>query len=307
MNTKNKEVFDMQRTLLVYLIDDDHNIVSELNQRFQNVIFESFDIERIIRRINRGRVGVFEKSDLIFIDTFYKDDKSDYYALDFFQNYREMDSETKSETQGKYYVLVGIDDVNQRLKSQTSQDIDVVSERTRLMQLMGKVRKQPYIEWGAKRGSKTQKISETIEQYCTKNKIYLYKKKEMSFDEWLNYIIFFIQETETLISEAQQAGSSYDELTSNINCLRTIVAQAREKLKLSESGVGNLITIKQAIDFTDEYNRAVGKHIHNLMVIGVKYSNNRLMELAHHFSNLNCNTSDTIEEQNRMVISGENR
>ena len=311
MSTEVKGMFDMQRTIMVHLIDDDDNIASELNQRFPSVFFKSFNIDTFVRRISRERGGIFEKTDLIFIDTFYKDDKSDYYALDFFEDYRAIDSETQRETQGKYFVLVGIDDINERLNRQTSQDIDVVDERTRLMALMGKVSRHPYIEWGTKKGSKIDKITDVIEQYAQKNKIYLYKNKEISFDEWINYIISLIHKTEALINDIQGVQGEKSGIASIIDGLSDIIVRARKKIKLDsddlEDNYGDIKTIEDAINFTEEYNRALSELIDNLMTVGVECLNYKLMDLAHHFSNLILDSSGRIERQRRIMKNGKNR
>ena len=293
----------MQRTIVVDLIDDDSNLVDELSQRLPSVYFETCDIDTIVRRIAKEGGGLFDKTDLIFIDTFYKDDKSDYYSLDFFEKYSQLDKKTK----GKYFVLVSIDDVNERLNRQASQDIDAINERQRFMALIGKVRKHPYIEWGSKKGSKTDKIIEAIEKYAQKNKIYLYKKREMSFDEWINYIISLMDKTQVLINDIQgtEVQGMHSEVTSINDSLRDIIDRTRKKLNLDSDDLGNnsgdVRTILDAINLAEEYNREVDKQISNLKSIGIEYDNRKLKMLSHHFLQLTLDTNMKIYRQKRIM------
>ena len=88
MNDKEKIPMDMTPNIYIVLIDSDESIKDQLKIEFPKVYFELLTIDDIIRWTNT-EFDCFEDINLIFIDTFYKDNKSGFYAIDFFEQYKK--------------------------------------------------------------------------------------------------------------------------------------------------------------------------------------------------------------------------
>ena len=301
--------FDMQASPIVILIDDDNSLINDLKRQLPSVIYDIVDIDTIIRYISkRIEDPVLEQADIIFIDTFYRDEQSGSYALDFFDMYRNISNKTMSDTRGKYKVLISVDEMNERLRNSTSQDTNVVNERTRLASLLGKVHRHPYIEWGTGKGSKTDKIVEEIEKYAEKNKIYLYKNPEMSLNEWIEYINSLINKVKSLVSdiETQKVSDSGNE---RLNCiiseLQNEIDRVSKILGLDEqNGDTSIKSIRDALECTKSLYSNVSKQTSEIMRLGIDEKNRSICNISHHFTNNILSVEHTIHKTERRLAKG---
>lgn len=298
--------FDMQASPIVILIDDDNSLINDLKRQLPSVIYDIVDIDTIIRYISkRIEDPVLEQADIIFIDTFYRDEQSGSYALDFFDMYRNISNKTMSDTRVKYKVLISVDEMNERLRNSTSQDTNVVNEKTRLASLLGKVHRHSYIEWGTGKGSKTDKIVEEIEKYAEKNKIYLYKNPEMSLNEWIEYINSLINKVKSLVSdiETQKVSDSGNE---RLNCiiseLQNEIDRVSKILGLDEQeGETSIKSIRDALECTKSLYSNVSIQTSEIMRLGIDEKNRNICNISHHFTNNILSVDHTIYKTERRL------
>lgn len=287
--SKVPEGYDMQSYPVIALIDDDSNLVKDLKKELPSVIFKKIDIETIIRNISRRTEDrSIKNADLIFIDTLYKDEESDAYAIDFFEMYMNMSSELFHNTVNKYKVLIGIDDIKQMINI-NSKRIETINERTKISSLLGKARRHPYIEWGLTKGSKTEAIVNEIEKYAENEKIYLYKSPEMSLEEWIEYIKSLTNKVNNLIEEVQSENLMYSgkmRLNSIINDYRYEVSKVNEILGLDgKNGENRINSIRSALECTKSFYKGICVQTQNLMKLGNDENNTKLRNSSHHFLN----------------------
>ena len=306
---KIKKGFDMQVRPIVVLIDDDNSLINDLKRQLPSVLYDIIDIDTIIHNISKRRENLdLEQADLIFIDTFYQDEQSGSYAIDFFEMYRNMSNRTMKGTQGKYKVIISIDEMNERLRNSTNQDTNVVNERTRLALLLGKVHRNPYIEWGTGKGSKTDRIVEEIEKYAEKNKIYLYKNPEMSLNEWIEYINCLINKVKALVCdiESQQVSDSENEkLNCIINELQAEIDRVSKILGLHEpNGETSIKSIRDALECTKSFYSNVSNQTTEIMRLGIKEKNRTMCNISHHFINNILSVEHTIYKTERKLAKG---
>lgn len=302
------EGYDMQTYPVVALIDDDSNLVEELKKELPSVIFKKIELETIIRNISkRTEDNTLKKADLIFIDTLYKDDKSDAFAIDFFDMYINMSSEVYNNTENKYKVLIGVDDMKQMLNNRST-SIEAIAERTKIGSLLGKVRRHPNIEWGINKGSKTESIVNEIERYAEDKKIYLYKSPEMSLEEWIQYIKSLTNKVNNLIEEIQDENLIYSgkmRLNSIVDNYKSEVSKANEILGLDgQNGENKINSIKSALDFTKDFYKGICVQTQNLMKLGNDENNNKLRNSSHHFLNNILSVQYMIFKTERKLNSG---
>lgn len=303
---KIKKGFDMQASPIVILSDDDNSLINDLKRQIPSVTYEIVDINTIVRDISkRIENPILEQADIIFIDTFYRDEQSGSYALDFFDMYRNISNKTMSDTRGKYKVLISVDEMNERLRNSTSQDTNVVNERTRLASLLGKVHRHPYIEWGTGKGSKTDKIVEEIEKYAEKNKIYLYKNPEMSLNEWIEYINSLINKVKSLVSdiETQKVSDSGNE---RLNCiiseLQNEIDRVSKILGLDEQeGEISIKSIRDALECTKSLYSNFSRQTSEIMRLGIDEKNRGMCNISHHFTNNILSVDHTIYKTERRL------
>ena len=303
---KIKKGFDMQASPIVILSDDHNSLINDLKRQIPSVTYEIVDINTIVRDISkRIENPILEQADIIFIDTFYRDEQSGSYALDFFDMYRNISNKTMSDTRGKYKVLISVDEMNERLRNSTSQDTNVVNERTRLASLLGKVHRHPYIEWGTGKGSKTDKIVEEIEKYAEKNKIYLYKNPEMSLNEWIEYINSLINKVKSLVSdiETQKVSDSGNE---RLNCiiseLQNEIDRVSKILGLDEQeGEISIKSIRDALECTKSLYSNFSRQTSEIMRLGIDEKNRGMCNISHHFTNNILSVDHTIYKTERRL------
>ena len=303
---KIKKGFDMQASPIVILIDDDNSLINDLKRQLPSVTYEIVDINTIVRDISkRIENPVLEQADIIFIDTFYQDEQSCSYALDFFDMYRNISNKTMSDTRGKYKVLISVDEMNERLRNSTNQDTNVVNERTRLASLLGKVHRHSYIEWGIGKGSKTDKIVEEIEKYAEKNKIYLYRNKEMSLNEWIEYINSLINKVRSLVSDIETQKVS-DFGNKRLNCiiseLQNEIERVSKILELDEqNGETSIKSIRDALECTKSLYSNVSKQTSEIMRLGIDEKNRSMCNISHHFTNNILSVDHTIYKTEKRL------
>lgn len=305
MNDKEKVPMDMMPNIHIALIDSDESIKDQLIAKFPVVRFKSLTIDDIIKWTNE-RIDCFKDINLIFIDTFYKDNKSDFYAIDFFEQYQASNSKHIEGTKDKHYVLVSIDKINEII-SPTNQDFSI-KEKEDIKNLIGKVRRHPYIEWGKEKGSKIDRIIKQIEKYAEENNLYLYRKLEMSNDEWIKYIKFYMYKLQTLIDELQKLNENNcfgDEMDSVIEGFKKIIEEAKEKGGFIFDNTKKT-TILSIIDFIEKVNMAAEKQNDN---IGLLYAKTKDMKLYSMFKKIKRLISGTgnniIAEKRNMQKRGE--
>lgn len=269
------------RPLTIRLIDDDESLKEDLEKRLPNVFFILTSIGGVIRRI-RHRAPM--DADLYFIDAFYRDEESGGYAIDFFEMYKNLSEEMKDGLEGKYKVLIGIDDVNERLENQTSKDIDHVNERTRMSQLMGKIRKHPYLEWGKNKGSKVDRIVEEIEKYAAKRGINIKKIQEMSLDEWIDTIGRLIHRIENFTQDIRNENVSdhgKDVLNGIVNNLLNATSDAKAILGLERpTHVKERQSIEGVIECANKLCDVVMDEMKKTSNLAIREKNNELSTLV---------------------------
>lgn len=299
--------FDMQRMPEIVIIDDDKSVMERLKKRLPSVSIRMEDIDDIVRRISRERSGIYKGIDLIFIDTFYRDEESGIYAIEFFDQYRSMNEKAMKETEGKYRVLISIDEMNYRLEQSTSQDYYVLNENTKLRALLGKIQRSPHIEWGENKGSKIDKMVEEVERWAEKNKIYLYKSSEMTVEEWIEYIRDIVRKTNNLVSELQvqevpeeereRLNSIITKLNDEINSTNKVLGEDT----IGENGQPAIRTIEEAIEYMENYANKVSAYQKGLMRMGIDTRNRKIMELAHHYVSVLEDASNDIYRAERNL------
>lgn len=256
MNDKEKVPINMMPNISIFLIDDDESIKDLLLAKLPRVYFGLLTIDDIIRWTNT-EFDCFKDINLIFIDTFYKDNKSDFYAIDFFEQYQASNSKHIEGTKDKHYILVSIDAINE-IFSPRNQDF-AIKEKEDIKNLIGKVRRHPYIECGKEKGNKIDRIIEQIEKYAKENNLYLYRKNEMSYDEWIKYIEFYMYRLQTLIDELQELNEKNcygNEMNSVIEGFKTIIEKAKKEKNILLDDAKNC-TLIDIIDYFYEVNTAV--------------------------------------------------
>jgi len=305
MNDKDKVPMDMMHNIHIALIDSDESIKDQLNVKFPKVYFESLTIDDIIRWTNT-EFDCFKDINLIFIDTFYKDNKSDFYAIDFFEQYQASNSKHIEGTKDKHYVLVSIDKINEII-SPTNQDFSI-KKKEDIKNLIRRVRIHPYIEWGKEKGNKIDIIIEQIEKYAKENNLYLYRKYEMSYDEWIKYIEFYMYRLQTLIDELQELNEKNcfgDEMNFVIEGFKKIIEEAKEKGGFIFDNTKKA-TILSIIDFIEKVNMAVDKQNDNIELL---FDKTKDMKLYSMFKKIKFLTSTTdyniIEEKRNMQKRGD--
>lgn len=277
------EGFDMQYTPVIVCIDDDISIGETIEKRLPSVLCEVLSIDDLVRGIDKRMVGLFEKNDLIFIDTFYKDKETNQYAINYFDMYRNLSRETVEETDGKYKVVVSMDELEERLKRQTSSDIYVTDENFNVSALSGSIKKHPRIGYRSN-SSKIEKIVEAIEEYANKNKIYLYKNSSMSFEEWVQFIKSLINKVRDLVQNLQEY-RTIEDIENIISEFNDIIGETNDVLGLEKSGENTIRSISDAIQCTKKLCRQTDIPRKKLMDLGIKTRKIELCNLSHNINN----------------------
>ncbi|MBQ6992552.1 MAG: hypothetical protein IJN50_06590 [Clostridia bacterium] len=251
-NNEIPDGLDMNRRLTILLIDDDIYLEKAIKLIVKNVTINTISIDDILREMSNEE-GLFLDVDMIFIDTFYKDDKSDKYALEYFDMYRKSSPEAAKETNGKYKVIMNITEMNERLSS-TNQDTLAVEERTKIAGLFNRVQNHPNIQWGKNIASKTDKIIQSIREYAQRNNIYLFSSHKLTLQEWLAYFKWSICEVSDINNSLKQLNIPDDkktELLSIVSGFNSIINNLSTQLPNSKdnSEIESKITsTEQAID-----------------------------------------------------------
>lgn len=227
--------------------------------------------------------GRFERNDLIFIDTFYRDKETNQYAIDYFDMYRNLSPEAVEETDGKYKVVVSIDELEERLKRRSSSDIYVNDENFNISKLSARIKKHPIIGY-RKNSSKIEKILEAIEEYANKNKIYLYKSSSMSFEEWIQFIKSLINKVSDLVQNLQEHIGSVEDIENIISEFNDIIGETNDLLGLGKSGENTIMSISDAIQCTKKLCSQIDIPRVKLMDLGTKTKILELCDLSHNMN-----------------------
>lgn len=300
MNDKEKIPMDMTPSIQIALIDSDESIKNQLEIEFPKVYFESLTIDDIIRWTKKD-FDCFEDTNLIFIDTFYKDNKSGFYAIDFFEQYQASNSKHIEGTKDKHYVLVSIDKINEII-SPTNQDF-ATKEKEEIKNLIRRVRRHPYIEWGKEKGNKIDIIIEQIKKYAKENNLYLYRKNEMSYDEWIKYIEFYMYRLQTLIDELQELNENNcygDEMNSVIEGFKKIIEEAKKKGGFIFDSTKKA-TILSIIDYIEKVNMAADKQNDNIVLLFEKTKDMKLYSMFKKIQYLISYTNNNIIREKRNI------
>ena len=244
---------------------------------------------------------------MIFVDTFYKESRSNCYAIDFIEMYKEMSPETKSSINGKYKVLVSSDEMNYRL-TESKKYLSAVNEWKEFISLSSKIRKHPYLEWGIGKGGKIDKISEQIKKFCEKNNIYLYDNPEMSLEVWKKYI----QSWGTKISELSNSLKTFTVSDSNTETQNSIISNLNNEIininkalgleeASNDTGVQPINSIEDAINFMKQSYKTGLNGADAIRELGIDEKNNDIDELSHHFRNSISSVSYTIFRQEKII------
>jgi len=219
---------------------------------------------------------------MIFIDTFYKDTVTDKFAIDWFDMYRNLNANTITETEGKYKVIVSMDDMEEILKGSKNIGISAVEEKRNISSLFSRIKKHPRLEW-RQGSSKIDKIVEEIEKYAQRNKIYLYKSQDMSLEEWVAYIKYLSDKISNEnkkiedCSETEELTESLNDIISEIN---DIINDSRQLVMDEE-----IVSIEKAIQCVEDLNRRLREPSGKLMHIGIKKGKVELCISSHELSN----------------------
>lgn len=294
-NKGTKEIpkgFDMQYWPTITFIDDDSYIGETIKKKLTSLRCRVLSIEDLARYISKEYAGFFYTSDLIFIDTFYRDPENDNrYAIDYFDMYREKNDEAIAETEGKYKVVVSLDEIEERTKRKTIGDIAVVDENLNISKLWSRIKKHPILGW-KKGSSKVEAIIKAIEEYAQENKIYLFKNSEMSLEEWIEYIKSFVRKVNDTIDalEKEKASENLADVNDIICEFRAAVKKTYEILGLNEdgketNGKNKINSIEEAVKYTKTLCEQVEIPKEKLKGLGVKIDKDELGDIAHNLGN----------------------
>ena len=303
--------FDMQYWPTITFIDDDPYIGETIKKKLTSLRCRVLSIEDLARYISKEYDGCFYTSDLIFIDTFYKDpENNNRYAIDYFDMYREKNDEAFAETDGKYKVVVGMDEMERRTKIKTIGDIDVVEENLIISRLWSRIKKHPILEY-REGSSKVEAIIQAIEEYAQKNKIYLFKNSEMSFEEWIEYIKSFVSKVNGAIDalEKENASENLTDVNDIICEFRVAVKKTYEILGFNEdgketNGKNKINSIEKAVKYTKILCKQVRAPREKLMDLGAKIHKDELSDIAHNLGNYIMAADSEcyfVEEKNKVL------
>ena len=272
-----KKILNMNAILSVALIDDDPNIKVELERIFSNVSFWIISIEDLVKAIPTHR-DVFPTARLIFIDTFYRDEATGSYALDFFELYKNRRHQAREFLEGKATVIYSTKEVAERLNGGENTWMKFDEETRKFKALMWKVRKYPNLGWGGKneKNTKIAAIIEAIEKFAQSKNIYLYRKEEMSFTEWVDFIYYLVHETEIYCKRIQETFffKNNDKISQIIDSIQDLIKRAETELNPDdpETKQRGIRTIQDAMDFVYKYC--------NELMTRTKSDENRVYHLA---------------------------
>lgn len=284
--------FDMQYCPVITFIDDDPDIGKTIERILTSVSCNVLSIEDLTRYISKGYEGFFDRNDLIFIDTFYRDpENNDSYAIDYFDMYRKINNETIAETEGKYKVVVSMDEMETRTKRKTIGDIAVLDENLNISKLLSRIKKHPILGW-RKGSSKVDAIIKAIEEWAQKNQIYLFKNSEMSFEEWIEYIKSLVSKVNNSIDALEKENAS-----KNLTDINDIICEFREAVKKTYEILGSdedgkekiqknkINSIEEAAKHTKTLCEQVEIPKEKLMDLGIQIDNLKLCDISHNLGN----------------------
>lgn len=295
INKAAKEIpkdFDMQYCPVITFIDDDPDLGKTIERILPSVSCGVLSIEDLARYISKGYEGFFDRNDLIFIDTFYRDpENNDRYAIDYFDMYRKTNNETITETQGKYKVVVSMDEMEERTKRKTIGDIAVLDENLNISKLWSRIKKHPILEY-REGSSKVETIIKAIEEYAQENKIYLFKSSEMSYEEWIEYIKSLVSKVSNAIDalEKERASENLTDINDIICKFSVAVKKTYEILGLNEEGEkisekNKIRSIEEAAKQTKILCQQVETPKEKLMDLGIEIDKLSLCDIAHNLGN----------------------
>ncbi len=278
---------DMQGYLRIALIDDNEDLIPNLKRYYDNLYPIQITLDRLQREIFRKR-RFLEDYDIIFVDTRYDNKKSGNekkYAIDLLDEYMAMSKQAKDGIKEKYMILLNPDDMEREESEASYVSTDLLRSDRRIHT---RARQLNYSEYGIGLGTKVEKMIKFVEKKAEEKKIYLYKKPEMTLDEWNSYTKWLISKVREKVEILRAYNLNDEEYNKSVSRVESMINSAEEKLMSQNGEFRDINSAKEFIDnsilkqITDESKGIFlyGLHINNLEISREVHNLNQIFLMA---------------------------